>query len=234
MEEPMIILQKVATASSGCLYRHLTAARVFVLGIVSLTALVATPVEAGTVEIFSISFTGEKTEYPSGITSPIYGSGSFSIDVGGSICVETIPDGCNPVMPWYPSTIFYNPVIAISVSVAEQLYSSMSPGWWASGSQPPGQAGSEPYSVYSNTWFLGDPYWGTQQLSIDFIGYDAVSAYGTWSEMIAASHSPNGQSYNASGTWTASMNSAVVPIPASAYLLFSGILGMLGFMGRSR
>jgi hypothetical protein len=230
----MIITQRIGAVVSGCFCRRPTIARAFILGVVSLvvSVLAAPLAEAGTVEIFSITFAGEKTEYPSGITSPIYGSGSFSVDVGGSMCAETIFDGCNPAMPWYPSTIFYNPVTAFSVNIAEQFYNGLY-GWWASGSQAPGQVGSEAYSVYSNTWFLGDPYWGTRQLSIDFTGYDDISAYGTWVEMIDASHSPNGQSYGASGTWAASM-SAVVPIPASVFLLISGFLGMLGFMRRSR
>lgn len=199
-------------------YKYLKARRV-IISSAMLLMLVTAPVDAGTIQIFSINFAGDRT-----------GSGSFSVDVGGSICAETIYDGCNPSMPWYPTTIFYNPVTAFSVDIAEQHYGSMYPAWWLAGSQQPGSATPSRYQPYYtvayNRWFTGDPYLGTRQFLIYFSAVNATGGNGTWTESVIPAYDPAGVGYYASGTWTATVASA--PVPAAVWLLGSGLLALLG------
>jgi hypothetical protein len=198
--------------------------------VTALFCVSTVPAGAGTIEGFSVNFTGEKQEGSS--TVPIAGSGSFSVDVGGSACVETVFMGCVPGNPTYPSLIVYNPLTSFSIDIAEQHYGNLasSEAWWSAGSQQPGYAAyNSRYdpgiaTVVYNQWFAGDPLYGTRQFIMYFTATDGTSGYGTWNEYI--------QGYSAQGTWSATANSAVVPVPAAVWLFGSGLLGLIAVARR--
>lgn len=210
-------MEKFQRRRNGLAYKYLKATRIAALSVALLALLLAVPVQAATVQVFSISFTGDRT-----------GSGTFSVNVGGSVCLDTIYDGCNPSMPWYPTTIFYNPVTAFSIDIAEQHYNGMNPGWWLAGSQQPGSASPSRYQPYYtvayNRWFTGDPFLGTRQVVIYISAANATGGNGTWTESVTPSYDPAGVGYYVSGTWTATV--ASVPVPGAVWLFGSGLLGL--------
>ncbi len=205
--------------TTTCVGKRFNPVRTASLGLVLVAMLVAAPVGAATIQIFALSFAGDRT-----------GWGSFAVDVGGSVCLQTIYDGCNPSMPWYPTTIFYNPVTAFSIDIAEQHYSGMGPGWWLAGSQQPGSVSAgryqSYYEVFYNQWFTGDPYFGTRHVAMYISAASATGGSGTWNEFVSPEYDPSGVGYYASGTWTATVGS--VPIPAAGWLFGSGLLGLWG------
>lgn len=197
--------------------------------VAALFCVSTAPVGAGTIQTFSVNLTGEKHEGSSIV--PIAGSGSFSVDVGGSVCVETVPDGCVPGSYGYPFFTVYNPLTAFSIG--NYGYGDLAPAWWSAGSQQPGYAIYTRYNpgvatVVYNQWFAGDPDFGTRQFVMYFTAADGTSGYGTWYENVTPSYDPAGQGYSAEGTWRATADSAMVPVPAAVWLFGSGLLGLLG------
>jgi hypothetical protein len=196
------------------------------------------PAGAATIQTFSINFTGYKYYYGDSGAVSVAGSGSFSVNLGSSYCLETEPGGCDPGSFFYPSFITINNLVSgFSVDIAEQHYVLYSPtAWWSAGSQAPGylaydQYTGSPVAVY-NQWFAGDPFYGYRQFVMDFAVAHANSGNGTWMEIVDASYDPAGQGYTASGAWSATANFAVASVPAAAWLFGSGLLGLIGVARR--
>lgn len=106
--------------------------------------------------------------------------------------------------------------------------------WWADTlgeTHPPGHLGRQrgPSFVVEDRWFLGDPFLGTKQLSLNFETADSNSGSGSWGQAVVPGFAPNPGPLFGSGKWSAVSRATVVPIPGTIPLFAIGLAGLFYF-----
>lgn len=217
MKKNQQLIRVAATQLKGMNFLRMAA-----LGSAAALSLGISPAWGGYVQTFNITLSGEITYYDN-VGQIIqktagHGDGSFSVNMGDSICVENEYMGCNPASYNYPSLIVNNPVTAFSIEINGKEYNQLvGPTWWSDGSGPVGQgvpSRSQPfYNVGYDRWLAGDVLMGIDVLALLFASSTPSSADGTWISY--------GADYVASGIWT-----TTVPIPAALWLFGSALCSL--------
>ena len=159
------------------------------------------PAEAATFQ-FELSFFDENR-------NPV-GNGQFSYDDAEVTCIQLSPAGvCEPNDPLFgllDAILVKNVLTDFSATVDGENWHLSLVSWWNDESS--GQlAGSQLVSrsgprVRDNFWFFGDPFFGREQLYLDFVQSSEPNAEGNWGLQVFPSNSSMEPKFN-SGTWQA-------------------------------
>ena len=196
------------------------------------------PAEAATFQ-FELSFFDENR-------TPV-GNGQFSYDDESVTCIQLSPAGvCEPNDPlfgWLDAILVKNVLTDFSATVDGENWHLSLVSWWNDDSS--GQlAGSQLVSrsgprVRDNFWLFGDPFFGREQLSLDFAQSSDTNAQGTWGLQVLPSNSSMEPKFN-SGTWQARradvefQPSPAETVPEPSTLVGSFLALVLGYYCRGR
>ncbi len=174
----------------------------------SFTLITAKPVQAATFS-WNLDFFDDNNVQ--------VGSGEFSYDPTTTTFVETTPTS----LP--EGFTVQNDLETFSANIRGENWGfEAGTTWWAEPSRPPGQqrtSRSRPF-VVENSWFFGDPFFGTRALNMDIDSASDTAGSGTWFQLIVPPG--GGDPFRGAGTWKATLRSNVESVPES-----SSVLGLL-------